>query len=192
MKVYFVLPAQTIYEQQGRVAGHRHTPASRDSLRELRDLVPRLRELGATKVISSDLDEQSAALLGRRLNVPVELWQSLRRFNVGKHHGMKSSKFEDLYRTVHEEWKEHPEIPMQGGDSKLSYDKRIAATRERLLRLTAPAVLMAGAQEICALIGANSPLEHNHIYEWEAELPAPFIHSYDTTRKSQAVQSAPL
>lgn len=189
MKVYFVLPAQTIYEQQGRVAGHRHTPISRADLKELRDLVPRLRELGTTKVIASDLDEQSAALFGRRLNVPVELWQSLRRFNVGKHHGMKLSKFEDLYRTIQEEWKEHPEIPMQGGDSKLSYDKRMAATRDRLLRLDAPALVVVGAKEICALIGATSPLEHNHIYEWTAELPAPQPHFYESTRKSPSVQS---
>ena len=162
MKMYFVLPATSIYESQERVSGHRHTPLSRESLRALRDLVPRLRDLGIHKVISSDLDEQSAALLGRRLNVPVDLWPALRRFNWGKLHGTKACKAQEVYDSV-----QSPEVPVKGGDSRMSWEKRLAAARVRLLNLRDTAVIVADAQVIAQLIGARAALEHNHIYEFD-------------------------
>lgn len=164
-KIYFVLPATSIYESQERVSAHRHTPLSRESLKALRDLVPRLRELNVKKVIASDLDEQSASLLGRRLNAPVELWQPLRRFNWGKLHGTKACKARDVYESI-----QAPEVPVKGGDSKASFHKRLSAARARLLALAAPSVVMADAQVIAQLIGANATLQHNHIYEFDTRM----------------------
>jgi len=187
MKLYFVLPATSIYETQERVSGHRHTPLSRESLKALRDLVPRLRELNVKKVIASDLDEQSAALLGRRLNAPVELWQPLRRFNWGKLHGTKACKAQDVYKSI-----QAPEVPVKGGDSPASFHKRLSAARSRLLDLTLPSVVMADAQVIAQLIGAPAALEHNHIYEYDTgglrESPAVYrMVSNGATRASQTV-----
>lgn len=185
MKIYFILPAESIYESQGRVAAHRHTPLSHESLRALRDLIPRLRELGIHKVVASDLDEQSAALLGRRLNAPVDLWQSLRRFNWGKLHGTKASKAREVYDSV------QGQVPVKGGDSRASFSKRIAAARARLIDAKQPLAVMADAQVIAQLIGANAALEHSRIYEWDTgglqESPAVYKVTNGTARQAQAV-----
>src|SRR5258705_3935025 len=123
-----MLPAANIMDLAERCAGHRHTPCSREELRKLQALTPRLAELGCSKIVCSDLDAQSGDALARRLNVPVEEWPSLRRFNVGKHHGRYTA---DVVTTP--ERIAAPDVPIKGGDSRTSFEKRIAASREKLM-----------------------------------------------------------
>jgi broad specificity phosphatase PhoE len=165
--ILFVLPARTYMEQQERVMGWRQVNADRAALRELKALVPRLRELGAKKVVVSDLDGQSGWLLGRRLNVPVEEWNSLRRFNVGKHHGEDGSQFAKLEAELETKWKSNPDIPVKGGDSLKSFNKRMAASRDKLKALDG-AVVVADRRTIAALIAApDAKLEHGRVYAWQ-------------------------
>jgi broad specificity phosphatase PhoE len=157
----FVLPAASIYEVQGRVTGWRHTPASRDALKALKALAPRLTELGVTKVVASDLDEQSAKALSNKLGVPCELWYSLRRWNWGKHHGAKADKAMALLTKL-----DRPEVPIQGGDSRASFDSRMAASRERLAKADR-VLVVAAPREIAAILQFPSvpKLEHARVYE---------------------------
>ena len=165
--ILFVLPARTHLEEQERVLGWRQVTADRESLRELKQLVPRLRELGTAKVVVSDLDGQSGWLLGRRLNVPVEEWHSLRRFNVGKHHGEASSQFAKLFTQLTEKWKVNPDIPVKGGDSAKSYAKRMSASADKLKSQQSVTVVVAAAREIGKLIGKDElRLEHGRLYAW--------------------------
>jgi broad specificity phosphatase PhoE len=166
--ILFVLPARTHLEEQGRVMGWRQVTADRASLRELKQLVPRLRELGATKVVVSDLDGQSGWLLGRRLNVGVEEWHSLRRFNVGKHHGEAGEQFEKLRTQLVEKWKSNPDIPVKGGDSLKSFTKRMSASRDKLKSQGTATVVVADAKTVAALIDApDAKLEHGRVYQWQ-------------------------
>lgn len=168
MKILFLLPAETIYDKQERVMGARHTPCSRESLRSLKDLGPRLLELGATRVIASDLDEQCAAAIARRINAPVELWQSLRRFNWGKLHGTRAPKADKVYTEMEAIWSNAPDVPIKGGDSRTSYQKRIAIAKDRLESLRATSVVIAGEREIQQILGVNAVLQRNRIYQWES------------------------
>lgn len=163
MRILFVLPAATIYDRQGRVMGWRATPCSRESLRELKALVPRLQELGPTKVIGSDLDHDSVWLLSRKLRVPYEEWHSLRRLNAGKLHGAPLSTFEEVLSTLP---KDKPDVPIKGGDSLTSFQKRVAASKERLRKLDGTTVVVAGEREICAMLGTSAKLERGRVYEW--------------------------
>jgi len=165
--ILFVLPARTHLEDQDRVLGWRQVTADRQSLRDLKQLVPRLRELGAEKVVVSDLDGQSGWLLGRRLNVPVEEWHSLRRFNVGKHHGEASAQFGKLFAQLESKWTSNPDIPVKGGDSLKSFTKRIAASNSKLKAQPGTTICVADRRTIAALVNVpEAQLEHGRVYQW--------------------------
>lgn len=166
MKILFVLPAETIYDQQGRVMGWKHTPAPREKLKQLKTLVPRLKELGAERVICSDLDGQSGWMIARNLGLKCDEWQSLRRLNWGKHHGLSKEKADKEWMQLQEKWKANPDIPIHNGDSLTSFRNRIAATRERLKKQSGTTVVVAGPLEIQRLVGAEATLERNRVYEW--------------------------
>jgi broad specificity phosphatase PhoE len=165
--VLFVLPAATIYDRQGRVTGWRATPSSREAMRELKALVPRLKELGPVKVVGSDFDHESVWLLGRKLGVPYAEWVALRRLNVGKLHGTETSKFEKLYQNIQAKWKDKPDVAIcNSGDSWTSYTRRIANAKGLLASLEGTVVCVAGAREIGQLIGKdNLKLEHGRVHE---------------------------
>lgn len=165
--ILFVLPAATIYDRQNRVMGWKSTPPSRDAIKELRAIVPRLRELGATKVIACDLLSDSGKLLARRLNVPYEEWSSLRRFNVGKHHGCSVTQWDDTKAKLDTVWVDKPDVPVKGGDSKTSFAKRVATAHERLKKVNDCTVIVADPTMVQALTHAAIPLERNRVYQWQ-------------------------
>jgi broad specificity phosphatase PhoE len=168
VKVLFTLPAKTIYDAQSRVMGHRSTPASREELRKLKDLAPRLKELGAEKVVCSDLDGQSGFLLARTLGVQCEEWKPLRRFNVGKHHGQRREKEEKILAEYQERWKTNPNIPYFGGDSWTSFKNRLASAKDRLKKNGVVYAVVAPPMVIEQLTGARQQaFEEGHIYAWE-------------------------
>lgn len=166
MKVLFITPAETIYDQEKRVMGHRATPASREKLKKLRELAPRLKELGAQKVICSDLDGQSGFFLARNLGVDCEEWRSLRRFNVGKHHGQHIAKEQKILSEYQERWKTNPNIPYFGGDSWTSFKNRLAASKDKLKRNGQVYAVVAPAFVIEHLTGIAGKFESGHVYQW--------------------------
>ena len=166
MKVLFVLPAKSIYDQQNRVMGHRSTPAPREQLKKLKEVAPRLKELGAEKVVCSDLDGQSGFLIARTVGIPCEEWRSLRRFNVGKHHGQRREKEEKILAEYQERWKTNPNIPYFGGDSLTSFKNRLAASKEKLKKNGAVYVVVAPPLVIEHLTGIAGKFEEGHVYQW--------------------------
>jgi len=175
MRVYFVLPAETIYDAQSRIMGHRSTPAPREQLKKLREIAPRLKELGVEKVICSDLDGQSGFFLARNVGVPCEEWKSLRRFNVGKHHGQHAEKEQRVLKEYHERWKTNPNIPYFGGDSWTSFKNRLAASKDKLKRNGAVYAVVAERFVIEQMTGLAGKLERGRVYLWEdsGSIPKP-------------------
>jgi len=167
VKILFVLPAETIYDQQQRVMAWKHTPAARVKLKELKALVPRLKELGAEKVVCSDLDGQSGWMIARNLGLKCDEWHSLRRFNWGKFHGLAKQKADAELEKFKEKWEKNPDIPVHSGDSLKSFTNRLAATKERLKKLNGtPTVVVIGPYELQQITGAKIEFERNHVYEW--------------------------
>ena len=155
------LPAANIMDLAERYAGHRHTPCSREELRKLQALAPRLAELGCTRIVCSDLDAQSGDALARRLNVPVIEWESLRRFNAGKHHGRYTADVDATRERI-----AAPDVPIKGGDSRISFDKRIAAAHQRLLAEPLTTLVIADEEVLAKLTGAEGAIRY-HIYQVE-------------------------
>ena len=153
------LPAANIMDKGLRVAGHRHTPCSREELKRLQELVPRLRELGCTAIVCSDLDAQSADALARRLNVPVEEWESLRRWNWGKLHGVYTERADAVRDRIADRT-----VPVKSGDSRASFEKRCATARERLALAQPETLVLADEEVLEQLLGAGGAARY-HIYE---------------------------
>jgi len=167
MKVYFTLPAETIYDQEGRVMGHRATPASREKLKKLKEIAPRLKELGVEKVVCSDLDGQSGFFLARNVGVQCDEWKSLRRFNFAKHHGQHGEKEEKIFAEYQERWKQNPNIPYFGGDSWTSFKNRLAASKDKLKRNGSVYAVIAPPFVIEHLTGIAGKFERGRVYLWE-------------------------
>lgn len=91
--------------------------ASRQQVKSLKVLIPRLRELGIRMVVAVPRDP-AAAWLAAKLHVPLEQWTALKPFNWGK---ARDRKLPD-----------NPIVPVPGGDSQASYAKRVRASREKL------------------------------------------------------------
>lgn len=160
--MYVSLPARNIYDKQDRVAAHRHTPTSREELRNLAALKGRLQELGVSRIICSDLDGQQGDTLARRLNVPVEEWESLRRFNWGKWHGAAAARAYEA-RPVGGD----PTVPIKSGDSQASFNKRCQHSLAKLAKLdTAKILLVVDAEVLEKLTGATGAQRYR-IYEVE-------------------------
>lgn len=149
------LPAANIMDKAQRVAAHRHTPCSREELKRLQELVPRLRELGVSRLICSDLDAQSAEALARRLNVPVEEWESLRRWNFGKLHGQYTAHADDVRDRIADRT-----VPVKGGDSRASFEKRCSASAQRLHKVGDTCLLIVDEEVLEKLTGATGAVRY--------------------------------
>jgi broad specificity phosphatase PhoE len=121
--------------------------------------VPRLRELKVSQIICSDLDGQSAEALSRRLNVPVEEWEALRRWNWGKIHGQYVANADAVRDRIADRTS-----PVKGGDSRASFEKRCAAVAERLRKLSGAYLLIVDEEVLEKLIGTSGAARY-HVYE---------------------------
>jgi broad specificity phosphatase PhoE len=167
--ILFMLPAANIYDRQSRVCGWRATPAPRESLKQLKGIVPRLKELGVTKVIFRDLDADTGCFLAKKLAVPFEEWHALRRLNAGKNHGASISQFAKLEQEMQRVWAEKPDVPIKGGDSLTSFKKRIAALGDKLKSIQTTAVVVADERIVQALCGTEAKLERGRVYVWHSQ-----------------------
>jgi len=93
--------------------------ASRQEIKALKSLIPRLKELGVKLVVGVPKDP-AATWLASKLHVPLEQWNALKPFNWGK----------AKERVI----PENPIVPVPGGDSRASFKKRLDATVEKLGR----------------------------------------------------------
>jgi histidine phosphatase superfamily protein (branch 1) len=166
------LPAVNIMDKATRVAAHRHTPCSREELKRLQELVPRLRELSISKIVCADLDAQSADAIARRLNVPVEEWESLRRWNWGKLHGSYVAAADAVRDRI-----AAPDVPVKGGDSRTSFGKRIAASHQRLATAQQNILVIVDEEVLEKLTGAGSAQRY-HLYE--IALKGEHVESHET------------
>lgn len=169
MNVLFVLPAANIYDRQNRVSGWRATPCPRESLKQLKQITTRLKELGAARIVASDLDADTGRFLAKKLAIPREEWTCLRRLNVGKNHGTSASNFAELYQNMQAVWAEKPDVPIKGGDSLTSFRKRIAALTDKLKTIDATTVIVADERIVQAIAGTDAKLERGRVYEWHSQ-----------------------
>jgi broad specificity phosphatase PhoE len=142
MQVFIVPVGATIYSRKGRAHGWRHYNIDREGMKQVKDMARTLRERGIQKVFCSDLHTQTGFAIGRELRVPTVTERNWRHFNVGRHAGKYRDEVENILETVSEKWAADKTIPIAGGDSWLSYTKRLNRALTSLLKSGLPSVAL--------------------------------------------------
>ncbi len=112
-------------EKKGRVLGNYSARWNRLERQELRGLCTTLRDKGVSTVYVSDLDADAGNIVGDELHATVVKEHGLRRLNAGRHHGTKLDHFHGVLEHIIPKWRTNPSIPVRGGDSWTSLEKRL-------------------------------------------------------------------
>lgn len=123
--LYLIATPQNKLEAKGRVSGWRFVPIEREGKKQLREMCAALRDKGVTHVLSSDLDADAGRIVADELHVPFREDFALRRFNCGRHHASKAAYFEGILEHVITKWAGNRDVPVRGGDSWTSVEKRV-------------------------------------------------------------------
>lgn len=176
MLLYLVPTPENKLDRKGRETGWHRVPLDRDSKKEFRERLKQLSDKGVQYVVGSDLDTEAVHVAANELHVPARTEFALRRFNLGRHHAAPADAVNTVLGTVLEQWKGNPDIPLRGGDSLTSYQKRfVAFVREKLLAQKGTAAVVTDLRSIRmmrdfephALISNGNPVFRNKIYKLE-------------------------
>jgi broad specificity phosphatase PhoE len=119
-----------------RVSGWYFIPLERKAKEAWKAMLAPLKDKGIERVFSSDLDQEAANLAGNELHIPVSTDFSFRRYNFGRHHATKLDSVTDILQKLEGKWKTNADIPIKGGDSLTSFNKRFARRFNCLLSAT--------------------------------------------------------
>jgi hypothetical protein len=64
-------------------------------------------------------------------------------------------------------WSGDPTVPLKGGDSRVSWERRVASAKARLHKLSGTTVIVADERMVLELTGAKGTLEWGHVYAFE-------------------------
>ena len=143
--IYLISVPQNKLEEKGRVAGWRFVPWERDSKKKLRDLCQPLKDKHVTCIYSSDLDEDAGRIVASELHCEHRADFGLRRFNAGRNHGAKANYYESVLERVIEQWAGNPSVPVRGGDSWVSVEKRLFKAMDKIMAKDGDLVLVTDA-----------------------------------------------
>ena len=121
----------------GKFCGQSDPDLNSAGEQRLRSLVEEIAPLGITRIYSSDLRRASrtAAAIGERIRVPVELRPGLREIHFGLWEGLSWEEVEQQYPYEAELWtREFPTGSVPGGESYRDFIARVEAEFNLLLR----------------------------------------------------------
>src|SRR5215475_6258616 len=140
MTVCYLFPAgQNEISRKGREPGWRKkrdgSPLAldREGFRQTRQLAGQLKDKGITRIYCADVHASTAQIVKAALDVPIEIDERLRPFNVGGHTCRSAAAIDDILTKLLADWKAKPEIPVKGGDSIISYRNRFLKAAEKIL-----------------------------------------------------------
>ena len=151
MILYLVPCPENKLDLKGRETGWHRVPLDRNSKKSFRERLKQLTGKGVQYVLGSDLDTEAVHVAANELNVAPRTEFALRRLNLGRHHATPSDAIDAILGTVLEQWKSDPNIPIRGGDSLTSYQKRIVSFIRKKLTEKGTAALITDLRTIRAL-----------------------------------------
>lgn len=172
--IYIVPTPENTMERKQRVPGWTVVKLDRKAKREWTALTAQLKEKGITDVYSSDLDTEAGQLLASELHVPLKHEFALRRFRIGRFHGIKLSDLGMAMERVEQKWKKNPDIPIREGDSLTSFMHRFSARFNTLLMNTGSVAFVTDPLTIAfirdgmtahALVPNGNPVKRDKVYK---------------------------
>jgi broad specificity phosphatase PhoE len=175
--LYLVPVPENKLDLKGRETGWHRVPLDRESKKEFRERLKQLADKGVEYVLGSDLDTEAVHVAANELHLPIRIEFALRRFNLGRHHAAPVDTVDSVLGTVLDQWKANPDIPLRGGDSFTSYQKRFVSFVRKELTKKGTAALVTDLRSIRmmrdfdphALINNGNPVFRNKIYVLKGE-----------------------
>jgi len=157
MTVFVVASPENKLDKKGRASGWRNVPLDHKSKSCWKSVLEQVKGKGVQHVFASDLDGEAAHVAGNELRVPVRLDFGYRRFNCGRHHAAPLTRVDEILGELEHKWKSNPAIPIKGGDSLLSYEKRFVKKFNRLLEGEGSVLFITDARSIHMIRGQFNP-----------------------------------
>lgn len=152
MLLYLIPKPPDKLGRKNRESGWRHVPFDREARREMETRAEQLKDKGVTVIHCSDLETKFAEVVRDRLHVPnIRPDFQLRRFNVGRHHAAPCADVDRILGELVEKWKVNPAIPMRGGDSIVSFEKRFVKQYKKLLEGEGVAALIVDMRSLSVI-----------------------------------------
>lgn len=183
MTLYLVRVAPNRLLRKQRAQGWRHVGLDDIALTALSTRIMPLKGLGVSRVYSSDLHREDAEVIAKLLGLPSSSHFSLRPFNIGRHHAKPEGNIEVILEGLVPQWVKNPAIPIRGGDSWASYEKRFLARVKQILKGKTDAILVTddrGMRSVLdmspkGLLVTASKLNPTKIYQVRLKTDGPSI-----------------
>lgn len=123
----------------GRFCGHSDPEPNLSGKRQIVSLLEKVESLGIARIYSSDLCRaaQTAAEIGRRIGIDVELRAGLREINFGHWEGLSWEEVENRFPIEAKRWiKEFPLRTVPGGETYVDFRARVESELTPLLNET--------------------------------------------------------
>lgn len=150
--IYLVPLPETKLDRRGRVAGWAYHRLDRDGEKQLDRVAKMLSKKNVARVEAADIHNKPAEYLSRKLGVPVSVSRKLRGFNFGRISGHKVEEVNEVLAQMVKRWEDSIVIPIAGGDSWVSYQRRFWYQVRDLLQSPVDIVLLLEVREIAYLL----------------------------------------
>ena len=134
-EIFLVRHGETLWNQQGRMQGHRDSPLTPTGLHQARRLARRLAQVEFAALYSSDLGRahQTARCISDATGHEIVADEGLRERNFGIFEGLTNSEIKTNFPEDYELFaKRLPHYVMAGGESAARFMARAVATLDRI------------------------------------------------------------
>jgi broad specificity phosphatase PhoE len=133
----FIRHAET--DLAGRFCGHSDPPVNKNGLRQIEELIERLRTESIDAIYASDLSRSltTADAIGKAFALsPIKVPQ-LREIDFGEWEGLSWQEIESRDRAYARRWSEaYPDLPAPGGELFDAFQSRVLNVVQHLLAMT--------------------------------------------------------
>lgn len=132
---------ETDWNREERFQGHIDVPLNETGREQAAQLIPRLRTLGITAILSSTLGRaiETAQIVASELKVPIFQDQDLREAHLGEAQGLTRTEIEQRFGILAKQWRSwavsDADVFYPGGETGSSVSLRAFAAIERFLNL---------------------------------------------------------
>ena len=135
-RLLLIRHGQTTYNATGRMQGHLDTELSEVGLSQARAAADLLVDKQITAIVSSDLirARDTAAVIGEKLGIEVDVDKRLRETHLGDWQGMTSAEVDEQYPGARAIWRHDPTWAPPQGESRVDVATRARPVIDELMR----------------------------------------------------------
>lgn len=135
-RLLLIRHGQTTYNATGRMQGHLDTELSEVGLSQARAAADLLVDKQITAIVSSDLirARDTAAVIGEKLGIKVDVDKRLRETHLGDWQGMTSAEVDEQYPGARAIWRHDPTWAPPQGESCVDVATRARPVIDELMR----------------------------------------------------------